>query len=193
VSKRRQSKHRDVGLAELSAIVDRAKAAPLSADDCATLKATFETFAFLQQELKAKGASIERLRQIVFGSKTEKTSAVFGKSRPSTSPEGSEGKAASGAKKPGHGRNGAAAYQGANRVKVPHPALTAGEPCAECLKGKLYPLSEPAVLVRVTGMAPLGATVYECDRLRCNLCGEVFTAPAPDGVAKRSTTRRRRE
>ncbi len=31
-------------------------------------------------------------------------------------------------------------------------------------------------------MAPLSATVYEQERLRCNLCGEVFTAPAPDGV-----------
>ena len=31
-------------------------------------------------------------------------------------------------------------------------------------------------------MAPLGATVYECERWRCNLCGEVFTAPAPEGV-----------
>jgi hypothetical protein len=43
-------------------------------------------------------------------------------------------------------------------------------------------LSDPAVLVRVVGMAPLSATVYEQERLRCNLCGEVFTAPAPDGV-----------
>jgi hypothetical protein len=31
-------------------------------------------------------------------------------------------------------------------------------------------------------MAPLSASVYSCDRLRCNLCGEVFTAPAPEGV-----------
>jgi hypothetical protein len=31
-------------------------------------------------------------------------------------------------------------------------------------------------------MAPLGATVYECEQLRCNLCGEVFAAPAPAGV-----------
>jgi transposase len=46
----------------------------------------------------------------------------------------------------------------------------------------LYPQSEPAKLVRITGMAPLCATVYACDRLRCNLCGEVFTAPAPAGV-----------
>ena len=33
-------------------------------------------------------------------------------------------------------------------------------------------------------MAPLQATVYECDRLRCNLCGEVFTAAAPPGVGE---------
>jgi len=31
-------------------------------------------------------------------------------------------------------------------------------------------------------MAPLSASVYACERLRCNLCGEVFTAPAPAGV-----------
>jgi hypothetical protein len=45
-------------------------------------------------------------------------------------------------------------------------------------------LFDPARLVRITGMAPLGATVFECDRLRCNLCGEVFTAPAPEGVGE---------
>ena len=32
------------------------------------------------------------------------------------------------------------------------------------------------------GQAPLAATVYELDRLRCNLCGEVFTAPEPEGI-----------
>ena len=184
--RRSQSQHRTVDLAELEAIVERAKTA-LSVEDYATLKASLETLAFLQQELKAKGASIERLRQIVFGSKTEKTSVIFDKGAATAGLEDSVGqrdadKAAARAKQPGHGRNGAAAYKGADKVKVPHLALTAGQPCAECLKGKVYPLAEPAVLVRITGMAPLGATVYECDRLRCNLCGEVFTAPAPQGV-----------
>lgn len=188
MSKRRQSQsqHRAVGQAELGAILERAKAA-LTAEDYAALKASMDTLAFLQQELKAKGASIERLRQIVFGSKTEKTSAVFPKSGAPAEAGANESQPTGGengerAKKAGHGRNGAAAYQGAKRVKVTHPSLAAGQPCAECLKGKVYPLEEPAVLVRITGMAPLGATVYECDRLRCNLCGEVSTAPAPEGV-----------
>jgi hypothetical protein len=43
-------------------------------------------------------------------------------------------------------------------------------------------MKEPALLLRVQGVAPLDATVWECDRLRCNACGEVFTAKAPDGV-----------
>ena len=30
--------------------------------------------------------------------------------------------------------------------------------------------------------APLGATVYELQKLRCNLCGTIFTARAPPGV-----------
>jgi transposase len=85
-------------------------------------------------------------------------------------------------KPPGHGRNAAAAYTGASRVTVAHPDLHGGENCPGCTSGKLYPQSEPAKLVRITGMAPLSATVYVCDRLRCNLCGEVFTAPAPAGV-----------
>jgi hypothetical protein len=34
----------------------------------------------------------------------------------------------------------------------------------------------------MVGQAPLAATVYELDRLRCNLCGEVFTAREPEGI-----------
>ena len=36
--------------------------------------------------------------------------------------------------------------------------------------------------MRVTGQAPLKATVYELQKLRCNLCGRVFTAKPPDEV-----------
>ncbi len=63
-----------------------------------------------------------------------------------------------------------------------HPTLHAGDPCPGCEKGKVYPQKEPRTLVRIVGQAPLAATVYELDRLRCNLCGEVFTAPEPEGI-----------
>jgi hypothetical protein len=35
------------------------------------------------------------------------------------------------------------------------------------------------VLVRVAGQPPLAATIYELQKLRCGLCGQVFTAPPP--------------
>ena len=37
-------------------------------------------------------------------------------------------------------------------------------------------------LVRIVGQAPLAATVYNLEELRCNACGQVFTAPEPEGV-----------
>lgn len=85
-------------------------------------------------------------------------------------------------KRKGHGRNGASEYKGADKVKVPHESLKNKDRCPECKKGKLYRQNKPAVLVRVHGVAPLKATVYELERLRCNLCDEVFTASAPEGL-----------
>src|SRR5262249_1267673 len=83
---------------------------------------------------------------------------------------------------PGHGRHAAKAYRGAHKVHVAHSSLKAGDLCPECQRGKVYPQREPGVLVRLIGRAPIGATVYELDKLRCNLCGEVFTAQTPAGA-----------
>jgi transposase len=38
------------------------------------------------------------------------------------------------------------------------------------------------VLVRIVGQAPLAATVYSLERLRCGACGQVYTAQEPEGV-----------
>jgi len=46
----------------------------------------------------------------------------------------------------------------------------------------VYRQKEPATLVRFVGHAPLEATVFEMERLRCNACGEVFTADEPEAV-----------
>ena len=163
---------------ELKTILEKTKPA-LTGDDYEKLKAAVDTLAFITQELESKGVTIDRLRRYMWGPSTEKTSQVLGESA------GADGKASAPAqakvRAPGHGRNGAAAYRGAKKVQVPHAELHRGDACPECIKGRLYPLAMPAVLVRVQGMAPLGATVYECDRLRCNLCQEIFTAEAPTG------------
>jgi transposase len=172
-----------VSVEEISAIVERTQTGALSAEEHAKLKAAIDTFALIAAQLQAKDASVDRLRRMIFGATTESTRNVFGENReepPATA--STEEAPAPRPKRPGHGRNAAAAYTGAQQITVTHPNLHSGETCPGCESGKLYPQSEPAKLVRITGMAPLSASVYSCDRLRCNLCGEVFTAPAPEGV-----------
>jgi hypothetical protein len=43
--------------------------------------------------------------------------------------------------------------------------------------------SPPKVLVKVVGQAPLAATVYRLQRLRCRLCDAIYTAAVPAAVA----------
>ena len=185
--------HEELDLAELTAIVERAREA-LNAQEHAKLKvaidalgATLNTVAQMSAELQSKNASIERLRQMLFGAKTEKTDALLGEdgcNADDLGPDRSEAAHSQAArpKRAGHGRNGAAAYSGAEQICVSHCALHSGQACPACHRGKVYPLEPPSMLVRITGMAPLGARVYACDRLRCNLCGEVYTAEPPAGV-----------
>jgi hypothetical protein len=183
VKERRQAAQRpriDLKLDELPGLLERTKEV-LSPQDHATLKAMTETLTFVARELLAKTTTIERLRYLLFESKTEKTSSVLGERATADDAERKRGVRE---KPPGHGRNGTAAYTGAEKVKVAHPSLHEGDACPGCEKGRVYPLREPATLVRITGVAPLGATVYERDRWRCNLCGDVFTAPSPEGVGE---------
>jgi transposase len=153
----------DVNLEELDQIIERGTHAPLSASESEKLKLVLHALAAMLPQPRT----------------TEKTKDVLEQSA-ATAPESEPGPACE--KKPGHGRNGASSYTGAQKVTVPHPQLHAGDPCPACEKGKVYPQKEPRTLVRIVGQAPLAATVYELDRLRCNLCGEVFTAPEPEGV-----------
>ncbi len=171
----------ELKLAELKAILERTKEGPLRDDERDKLLGAVDTLAFLTSELEKKGVSINRLRKLLFGARTEKTSLVVAEVE-GTAPVNTTVGKKSKKKRNGHGKNGAATYRGAEKVKVPHETLKSGDPCPECPKGKVYSIKEPAVLVRVTGMAPLQAKVYEQERLRCNLCGLVFTAKVPEGV-----------
>jgi hypothetical protein len=66
-------------------------------------------------------------------------------------------------------------------VDVPHESLAPGDRCPECPKGTVY-AQPPGVLIRFAGRPPLQATLYQLQKLRCHLCGKVFTAAPPEGV-----------
>ncbi len=151
----------EVNLEELDRVLDGARQAPLSEADHDKLK----------DALHAMAAMLTRSRN------TEKTGAVV---EPAIADEGAAD--ASAPSPAGHGRNGAAAFSGAAQVAVPHASLDHGARCPECGRGNLYAQKEPRVLVRIVGQAPLAATVYSLERLRCGACGQVFTAQEPAGV-----------
>jgi rubredoxin len=184
----KQRKYVNIDLSALQAIVAKTQAAPLEEKDRQILENLVDTFSYISSELKNKTMSMNRLRRFLFGSSTEKLSNVLPDNPPNdkssnqadfeNSTDGSKKKKAT----KGHGRNSAKDYKGAKKVAVSHSKLKKGDKCPECEKGKLYPVKEPSSIVRVSGMAPLNATVYELERLRCNLCGHVFTADPPDGV-----------
>jgi transposase len=81
--------------------------------------------------------------------------------------------------RPGHGRLGADAYTGAERVECRHQELAPGDRCPVCGIGWLYSLP-PGSEVRINGHALLSAIRYDVEKLRCSACGERFAATLPE-------------
>jgi len=140
---------------------------------CQLVEALLRTWQWVLAALEQKTASLARLRRMIFGEKTEKACQIL----PATIAAILSGPAKPKAK--GHGRKGAKDYPAAQRVQVSHPQHKAGDLCPKCLKAKLYLFTTPARLVRIVAQPIFPATVFELERLRCALCGALFTAPAP--------------
>jgi transposase len=182
---------------ELRAILDRARTAPLSGADHDTLTAAIDTLTFITELVEAEDVSGKQLRALLFGpepaeqetaSRETASDAASGSAPGGGIPGANDTHAEGGSttiekpRRKGHGRNGRQRYAGAPHIQVTHPTLHHKDRCPECGRGKVYAQATPATLVRIKGMAPFQGTVYEQQRLRCNLCGEVFTAPPPAGV-----------
>ena len=175
----------EVSAAELEALLEGVREA-LGEAGYQKLKAAIRTLSYVTELLETREATLASLRRLLCRARSEKTEAVLEQAGIAPSPTSNQAATEADAKThvPGHGRNGTTAYPGAHRVAVPHACLHRGDRCPECRRGKVYPLQEPGLRVRMRGQAPIAATVYELQKLRCNLCGEVFTAEAPAGVGE---------
>ena len=152
----------------------------VSPEDFEIIKGLTNTTRVVNQVLEEKDSSIKNLRELLFGSSTEKTKNVLKKNGGEPEKDTpSQGHSEAKKKAKGHGRIKATDYKAAEKVPVPHESLQAGNDCPECTNGKVYPMVSGKV-VRITGKPPLEAKVYELEKFRCNLCGEVFTAELPE-------------
>lgn len=160
------------------------------------LKQVLTTFVFVMETLQNAKTSLARFRKMLFGASTESKNKLLahgaGVGDPSADEEASTsagGSAAAaegdeakkgGRPKKGHGRNGAAKYTDSPVIEVAVPDLKPGDPCPECLIGKVYD-APPKTVVKVVGQPPLVATIHKLQHLRCRLCDATFTAPMPEG------------
>jgi transposase len=184
---------------KLEALLERAEQMAFETEDYETIRAVLESYFYVTNLIDQKSTTLARLRKLLFGDRTEKTSQVIGQpgeasgagetgesSAPSTTaeaePQQADASGAARSKRKGHGRNGADDYPGAIRIEVSLESLSAGDACPECLRGTVYEVAQPSVLIRFIGQAPVQATVYQLQKLRCGLCGKLFTAEPPAGV-----------
>ena len=186
---------------ELKQILQRVRMA-LGEEDYTVMHAVVETLSYLTHLAKDKQAA--EIYRILGSSKSEKTRNILRvlqmesetDSEPaddptesekpaetppeSSAPDGQGRPAGTKKKAKGHGRNGADDYKGARQIQVPLESMKSGDRCP-CGKGNLYGIDD-SPLVRIVGQAPIHADIYRLERLRCNTCGDVFTAKIPEGV-----------
>lgn len=154
--------------AQLEAMLQRLQGR-IEVEDFQLLQKLLQGFEHVLSLLVEKNMSIKRLRRLLFGPRCEKSAKLTGK----------KGRKPKKKDKPkGHGRKAADDYPGAQKKQIPLEGLNPKDACPECGGGKLSQ-KKPKVVIQVSGQPAFQAIRYEAQRLRCNLCGKVFSAPLP--------------
>ena len=173
----------DMEVGQWEALLERVR--PLiQPQDFQLLQQVVTTLGLVLEWLQRKTLSLRRLRQMIFGPKTEKSSKLLSKAKdkatdPTLQSAGANSSTLPKDKKKGHGRNGVEDDPGAERMVVAHPTLPVGCTCPLCRKGRLYDMNKPAVVIRIVAQPIFPAKIYELMRLRCSSCLMIFTAQAP--------------
>ena len=154
----------EIDMAELRQALDRARQEPIGEADYLKLKVALDV---LDEPLRPTRTT-EKTRTVV-----EQPKFADNDCTPADHAESPTSK--------GHGRIGAGTYVGARKVII-RAKLASGDTCPGCARGRVYTQRQPKTLVRVVGQAPVEATVYEMERLRCNACGQMFTAEEPEDI-----------
>ncbi len=182
----------EVNSQQMEELLARAASNTLREEDTELMRQIFDSYTQFFQIVGDKNTSIARLRKLLFGSSSEKANKVIGDAKGTKEADTTDSDDVSGAddnvkrekeRSRGHGRYSADDYPGANQVDVKHGTLSVGDDCPVCHRGTLYEKA-PRVLVRFVGQAPLQGTVYRMQKLRCHLCGKIFTASTPQAAGK---------
>lgn len=185
----------DLSESELDGLLERIEQAKthslaLSAGDYELLTGAIMMLANMQERLENNDLSVHKLRKLLgMVSSSEKMRDLLpGGGNNSDSTAGC-GKASGKSKSR---RSGASSKQRSNKRSKPTAhkpqrhdhaleGISKGDQCPSCHAGKLYKYT-PAVLLRVTGNAPLTCHKHVAQQMRCNGCGQITTAPLPKQI-----------
>lgn len=160
---------------ELDGLIEQVKEAAdygraLSAEDLPLLLNALLMLAQLQAEMADQGVTLQQLRKLaglVQSSEELKHLAQDGEPKKPLRRQ---------KPKPSPGRGGRS-----RALSALSGGLKKGQRCPECGRGTLYQYT-PAVVLRISGQAPLKSTQPILERLRCNTCGAYFTAELAGAV-----------
>lgn len=164
---------------QIEGLLDRIDHECLEKKDYPVLADLIRAIVWMNLSLQEKELTIRRLRAI-FGIKTETAKKLLdlaggqNDQKPKDPKKNKKDKE----KKRKHGHKPASEYTEAKLIEVGHQTLKKGDHCPECLKGKLFQL-KPGSVIRIKGQPWLQVEIYKPERLRCSLCGKVFTAILP--------------
>jgi transposase len=157
---------------QVDALIDRLNNRCLQDEDYPLLAQIIQAMVWLNFSLQEKTLSIRRLRMI-FGIKTETAEKLLELAGGKKS--GKKGKRDQTDKKNNHGHRPSSEYTQAKTIAIAHQTLKKGSICPSCLKGRLFNLS-PGTVLHIKGQPWLQVEIYKPERLRCSLCGKIFTS-----------------
>jgi len=170
---------------EVETLINKIEQSDLDEQDKKMITRLLRTFLYLVGMLQEKKVTLLKLKEMVFGKKSEKMKRGEGeKGEPKDGPENGvqEGGKGDGsqtpkseklertegekpARKPGHGRRPPSEYPGARKVHCRHQQLVSGSRCPrQNCRGKVY-RDKPHQFIQFTGQPTIQATQYEQEAL----------------------------
>ncbi len=171
----------DIDGEELDGLIQRVQEATehnlaLSPQDCQVLLKALKTLAALQERLSDNDITLHKLRKLVGMVRSSETiDTLLGQGGKTNKKRGQK------RPKPRNTKPGASVKPKVTQHKL--DGLSKGDLCPECQQGKLYKY-EPATMLRISGQSPFVPEQHVMERLRCNACGQYFTAKLPSEVVE---------
>ena len=177
---------------EAEALIDRLHKTDLSATDKSTLSKIIRGYIYVSDLVTETGMRLKNIREFFFP-KNKKKKKTQNKSSQSSEPEPEFSSYTDDLNKPltdtpseetrkrtqktntQHGRLPVDEYVGAEHENCYHETLNVGDTCPECGRGKLYPFKKKKQ-IQLYGGAPVKATCFHVEVLRCASCLTIFNA-----------------